>query len=189
MTEYSDQMNKKESTWIKRGYQTFALEGPKGLKIERLAHQVQKNKSSFYHHYSDLEIFTEHLLAQHLNQAYIIAEKESRCSSLEELIDILVSHKYDLLFNRQLRIHRENPEFRECFEKTNEITTEAIREVWAKTLGLAEHAYLADLILKLGIENFYLQITLDTLNHGWLHNYFAEFKKLVKEFRNAGIER
>ena len=48
--------------WILCGYNIFSKEGPKGLKIEVIARQVSKNKSSFYHHFADLEVFTEILL-------------------------------------------------------------------------------------------------------------------------------
>jgi AcrR family transcriptional regulator len=42
--------------WINHGYRTFAYEGPTGLKVERLARQVGKSKSSFYHLFADLDI-------------------------------------------------------------------------------------------------------------------------------------
>ncbi len=51
--------------WINAGYQIFAYEGPNGLKVERLAKAVGKNKSSFYHLFGDLEIFIDHLLKHH----------------------------------------------------------------------------------------------------------------------------
>lgn len=34
--------------WIIAGYDLFAKEGPKGLKIEVMASNVKKSKSSFY---------------------------------------------------------------------------------------------------------------------------------------------
>ncbi|MEL7342383.1 MAG: TetR/AcrR family transcriptional regulator [Bacteroidota bacterium] len=175
----------KSHIWIQAGYQTFALEGPQGLKVERLAKQVQKNKSSFYHYFADLDIFTEFLLNHHLQQAQMLAVEEAKCTSLDELIDRIVAYKFNLLFNRQLRVHREIPAFQQCFEKTNELTAQAIMGMWAKMLGLHDNSYLAALVLKLGIENFYLQITQENLNHEWLHQYFSSFRTLVNEFKNA----
>ena len=174
-----------KKTWITEGYEKFAFGGPKGLKIEQLAKRVKKNKSSFYHHFCDLEIFIDKLLDHHLAQAAIVAAKETEAGSQEELIEIIVFHKIDLLFNRQLRIHRVVPRFRACFEKVSAMTTPSLMEVWAKILDLNDHPHLAALILKLGIENFYLQITEETLNPEWLNHYFAEFKQLVREFKSA----
>ena len=181
-----ENMKSIQGPWIKKGYQAFAYEGPHGLKIERLSKGVGKNKSSFYHHFADLDIFTDILLKHHLEQVHLIAEKESNCSSIEELIDIIVLHKVDLLFNRQLRIHRENKHFESCFIKTNHITAQAIIGIWSEMLGLKGKSYLARLVLKLSIENFYLQITDKTLNHSWLKNYFKELIALVKEFKKTG---
>lgn len=171
--------------WIQKGYQTFAYNGVESLKVERLSKQVGKNKSSFYHHFADLEIFISKLLEYHLLQAQILAEKEAACRSLEELIEIIIEHKIDLLFNRQLRIHRENTEFEACFCKTNQITLPAFLKIWSEILDLKDNSYLSELMLKLSLENFYLQITDETLNAIWLNNYFTDLKKLVKEFKRT----
>ncbi len=179
-------MNAIQQPWIEEGYRVFAYEGPQGLKVERLSKGVGKNKSSFYHHFADLEVFTNLLLEYHLEQAQLMAEKEANCTNLEELVDVIVEHKIDLLFNRQLRVHRENPDFETCFCKTNQITVQAIIGLWAEILELNDNSYLAGLVLKLSLENFYLQITSETLNHDWLTNYFNELRVLVREFKKTG---
>ncbi len=178
--------------WIIAGYQIFAYEGPTGLKIERLSKKISKNKSSFYHLFTDVEIFTDYLLKYHLEQAEIIAEKESNCLSKEELIDVLIEHKIDLLFNRQLRIHRENRNFEACFSKTSEMTVKSIIGIWSEIIDLKSNSYLAELVFKLSLENFFLQITDETINHNWLNNYFDELRMLVRAFQKnekSAIER
>ena len=45
--------------WLEVGYAIFSNEGPKGLKIEVLAREVGKSKSSFYHCFADLDIFID----------------------------------------------------------------------------------------------------------------------------------
>ena len=89
------------------------------------------------------------------------------------------------MFNRQLRIHRENPAFEVCFQKTNDISAQALMGIWAEALGLQTQTYLAGLVLKLSLENFYLQITDETLNHQWLTRYFQEIQRMVSEFRKT----
>jgi AcrR family transcriptional regulator len=177
---------KTQLPWIEKGYNTFAYEGPKGLKVERLARDIGKNKSSFYHHFADLEIFTELLLEQHMQQASIMAEKEADCHTLQDLIEVLLEHKNDLLFNRQLRIHRENEDFRTCFVKTNELTYASFAPLWAKLLELEDNSQLANLVLQLSIENFYIQITDETLNREWLTAHFKEVQFMVREFKKTG---
>ncbi|QCX00461.1 TetR/AcrR family transcriptional regulator [Aggregatimonas sangjinii] len=171
--------------WVSHGYSIFAYEGPTGLKIERLAKLVGKNKSSFYHLFADLEVFTNVLLNHHLEQARILAQKESECPGQKELVEIIVAHKLDLLFNRQLRIHRENKEFETYFTKITQFSVPSILPVWQHIIGLQENSYLARLVLQLTLENFFLQITDETLNTAWLNGYFDNIRTLVKQFKNT----
>lgn len=178
-------MREIEKSWIEIGYRFFAYEGPSGLKVERMAKEVGKNKSSFYHLFADLEVYTQKLLTFHLDQAKIIAEKESSSENERELIDIILKHKIDLLFNRQLRVHRENKEFEVCFNKTNHISIPAILPVWRKIIGLSENSSLAQMVLALSLENFYLQITDETLKEAWLNTYFSNIRQMVAQFRSS----
>jgi AcrR family transcriptional regulator len=73
-------MAEKTEICISKGYEFFSLFVEKGLIIEQLAKEVGKSKSSFYHHFADLEIFLEKLLQYHLSKSNIIAEKERKGS-------------------------------------------------------------------------------------------------------------
>lgn len=169
--------------WIEAGYQLFADQGPAGLKVEVLAKQVGKSKSSFYHHFADIELFTEQLLNYHLVQAKRLAAKEEHCASIDpEMIELFVQHKKDLLFNRQLRVNRNIPLFKACFEKTNELIQGTILTVWTKEMGLKQHPTQAEHLLELALENFYLQITEEHLNVAWLSNYFQKLREMAKSF-------
>lgn len=170
--------------WILCGYELFANKGPNGLKVEVLARQVNKSKSSFYHHFADLELFTELLLEYHLERAKIIADKERLCRNVvPELLTLLLEFKQDLLFNRQLRINRNNQEFKLCFEKTSREVGQAILGIWAETLGLTESSNLANIVLNLSLENFYLQITEQSMTYEWLLSFVSELQTMVKEFK------
>lgn len=166
--------------WIKTGYEMFALSGHSGLKIEPLAKRVGISKSSFYHHFADLELFTDQLLEYHLAQASIIAKKEQAAQTIDgDLINILVDHRIDLLFNRQLRIHREQRNFAEALSKSNQIVGNAFVLLWVKDLNLKLTQRQLESIFELALENFYLQINSENLNHHWLSAYFTNLKKLV----------
>lgn len=177
-------MKKNTIEWITIGYEIFSHEGPKGLKVEVIARKVGKSKSSFYHHFADLEIYTSALLEYHMERSKMITEKEAKCKNvIPELLEIILEHKQDLLFNRQLRINRENPAFKICFEKTSQQVGEAIVGIWAKELGLGDNSHLSMMVLKLSMENFFLQITEDTMNYDWLVEYIKGLKKMVTEFQ------
>jgi AcrR family transcriptional regulator len=176
--------------WILCGYNTFAKQGLKGLKIEVLAKEVNINKSSFYHHFVDLDIFVGFLLDYHLEQAKLIALKETHCKNVvPDLLNVILDFKIDLLFNRQLRINRTEKQFKACFEKSNKIVGEAILEIWAEMLGLDDNSNLARMVLNLTIENFYLQITEETLTYEWLENYMTELKTMTREFNKNATKK
>ena len=177
--------NDNKQPWILVGYHLFAREGPKGLKIEVIARQVNKSKSSFYHHFADLEVFTQILLEHHLERAKTIADKERLCKNVvPDLLHLLVEVKQDLLFNRQLRINRNISQYKQCFEKASREVGEAILGIWAETLSLDNNSDLAHMVLNLSLENFYLQITEETLTYEWLLNYVSELQMMVKAFES-----
>lgn len=176
-------MTDSKDIWIKTGYECFALSGQSGLKIEPLSKKVGKNKSSFYHYFVDLDLYIDELLLYHIKQSYIIAEKEQNAKSITpELINIIVEHKTDILFNRQLRINRSNKKLHACLEKSNEIIGNGFVVLWVKELDLKVTQKQVESIFELALENFYLQVNDDNLNHQWLVAYFNNLKKIVKNF-------
>jgi AcrR family transcriptional regulator len=172
--------------WMDHGYRTFAYEGPTGLKVERLARQVGKSKSSFYHLFADLSLFNSDLLDYHLERAALMAERESQSETEDELIGVIMDHKIDLLFNRQLRFHRENPDFAKCFTAVNQLSVPALLPLWKQIIDLREQSYLAELVLLLTLDNFFLQITDQTLHEEWLKGYMRNIRQMVRQFKQTG---
>lgn len=173
----------RQEIWIIKGYETFALFGEKGLKIEQLAKEVGISKSSFYHHFADLDIFIEVLLQHHLKRSEVIAEKEKRAKTINpELIDILLEHKTDLLFNRQLRINSNKSNFKDTLFKSNHIIGMDFISLWLTDTKLNILPKQAEGLFELALENFYLQINADNLNQSWLENYFENLKRITKSF-------
>jgi len=171
--------------WLEAGYKAFADKGPDQLKIERLAKEVSRNKSSFYHYFATLEIFIGQLLSLHITQISVLAEKNVKATSINDLVTNLSQHKTDLLFNRQLRVYRKNQQYQKCFVKTNVISAESLIGVWSQVLGLTDRSYLARLVLKFSVENFFLQITEETLNKQWLEDYIGQLQTIVREFKKG----
>jgi hypothetical protein len=100
-------------------------------------------------------------------------------------LNVLVEFKQDLLFNRQLRIKRHIPLYKKCFEKATEEIGDAIVHIWSKELGLTGKTKLATLVLNLTIENFFLQITADTLTFEWLEQYIYELRQMVHALKKS----
>ncbi|MDX2071111.1 MAG: TetR/AcrR family transcriptional regulator [Haliscomenobacter sp.] len=176
-------MTENKDIWIKFGYEVFAVSGENGLKIETLAKKVGISKSSFYHHFADLEIFVEYLLKHHLQQSQGMADKEKSAKNIDpELINILVEHKIDLLFNRQLRINQQHQHYKETLGKSNQIIGNEFVKLWAKDLNLNLSQGQLESLFELALENFYLQINAENLNPTWLSAYFNNLKRIARNF-------
>lgn len=174
--------------WLAIGYQKFGKEGPKGLKVEGIAKEVGKSKSSFYHHFADLEVFTESLLQCHLQKARGIAQNARRCKTMvPDMLNLLLESKADILFNRQLRIHRHIPAFKRCFEQSHEPIESAFLKIWSESLGLGDKTFLARLVLNLTVENFYLQVTEETFTYDWLKKYLHNIQGMVREMVQSNL--
>jgi AcrR family transcriptional regulator len=176
-------MTDKTEIWIVKGYETFALLGEKGLIIEQLAKEVGKSKSSFYHHFADLDIFLEKILLHHLNKSSIIAEKERKAEKINpDLINILIEHKTDLLFNRQLRINSNKSNFKELLIKSSETIGNDFIKLWLADTKLNLTPKQAEGIIELAMENFFLQINQDNINKEWLATYFDNLNRITRNF-------
>jgi AcrR family transcriptional regulator len=176
-------MTKDKADWIKIGYEDFALLGESGLKVERLSKKLDISKSSFYHHFSDMPLFMEHLLRHHLAQCEIMADKERAAQRIDpDLIDILVEHKIDLLFNRQLRVNQQNKVFQSVMLKSNQIIGTEFVILWAKDMQINLSRNQLEALFQLALENFYLQINAENLNYPWLSSYFKQLKGIAKHF-------
>ena len=177
--------NELEQEWIEAGYDFFAREGPRGLKVEQLARRVGKSKSSFYHLFADLEIFQQRLLSYHGERAKDVAVRAARCESMvPDMLNLLLEIKPDLLFNRQLRVHRDHPDFQRCFESANALVEEAFMGIWAESFGLGDKPHVARNIMKMTTETFYLRISEDNLNYDTLIAFFDELKFIVRDIVN-----
>lgn len=173
----------KTDIWIKKGYEIFATMGIKAIKIEPLSKTVGKSKSSFYHHFADLEVFTDLLLNHHLTQSNIIAEKEAKANHINpDLINIFMEHRIDLLFNRQLRINQNIKSFSETLLQSNKIVGNNFVNLWVKDSDIKLSKNQIDGIFSLALENFFLQINADNLNYKWLSDYFANLKRITGSF-------
>ncbi len=176
-------MTQTKSIWIKTGYELLALQGENALKIETLAKKIGISKSSFYHHFADMQLFVEELLNHHLEQSKVIAEKEKSAKTIQpELIKILIEHKIDLLFNRQLRFNQQKNEFRETLEKSNQIIGNEFVKIWVTDLQLNLSVKQLESIFELALENFFLQINPENISFEWISDYFENLKKIAKNF-------
>ena len=172
-----------KETWIKTGYEMFALSGETSLKIEKLARRVGVSKSSFYHYFADLEVFVEQLLQYHLQQSLVIADKEKNVKSImPELANIILEHKTDILFSRQLRFNQQVERYRLTLLQSNRIIGKEFIQIWVADLKIKLNPVQAEGLFGLALDNFYLQVNPENLTLPWLNDYFANLKRIAASF-------
>jgi AcrR family transcriptional regulator len=169
--------------WIEAGYRLFAFGGESALKVEVVAREVGINKSSFYHHFADMDVFLELLMKHHVQQCISIEKKEKACKVIDpDLIHVFLEHKVDLLFQRQLLFHRDKKNYRETLQKASQHTGSAFVELWMKELQVAWTITQVEAFFELAIENFYLQLHPDNFNQQWLSAYFKKLFTVAQKF-------
>jgi AcrR family transcriptional regulator len=171
------------AVWVETGYEMLALTGEQGLKVEALSRKVGVSKSSFYHHFADLEVFRAYLMEFHVHQCRVIAEKERAAHNIDpELIEVLMEHKTDLLFNRYLRVHQHIKLHEDTLKQSNQILGKEFIRLWAQELNVNLNPVQFENLYALALEHFFLQTSETNLTHQWLSAYFKSLSRMAQSF-------
>ena len=174
--------NPRALQWIREGYNMVSKNGTNSINIESIARTINKNKSSFYHYFGDIKIFETELLDFHIQQVEIFSNSIKDCERIRpDVLNVFIEYKTDLLFHKQLRISRDNPEHKKCFEKAFKKVEEAFIDKWANFLGLDKQKLFAATFLHLIAENFLLQITEQGFDYDWLNRYLENVYTVLKQ--------
>lgn len=170
-----------ELPWIEAGYEVFAQQGPDALKVEQLARQVGISKSSFYHHFADIPVFVEQLLGHHRKRALAIAAKAHGCTRFDpDVISLLVDHRLDLLFQRQLRMRRDQEDFQRCFRQANDTVVNVFLPLWADALGIPGQLGPAREMFDVITDVFYQRLTNDNLSYAFIIGLLKEIEVFIR---------
>lgn len=176
-----------EQPWVEAGYEAFALHGPDALRVEQLARQVGISKSSFYHQFADIPIFVERLLGHHQQRADLIAEVARSCRSFNpDYLRVLVDHRTDMLFQRQLRMHRDNMAYQYCYQRAHSTVVEEVMPLWAQTVGLPGQLPAAREMLDVVTDVFYQRLTNDNLNMAFATGLLKEIEVFIRHALKRG---
>ena len=175
----------KSFIWIKEGYELFASHGKAGLNVEEIARRVNKNKSSFYHYFGDLESFESVLLDFHITQGEEFSDALSKCNNLDpEMIQVFIDRRTDVLFHKQLRINRENKLYSQTFERVYKKLEPALLQKWKEYLGLEQIPFFAQSFLNIVSENFLLRIKESDFTYEWIKGYIDELKMVTAQMKS-----
>lgn len=142
--------NDSKQKWIEKGYEYFALYGPDNLNINKISKDIGLTRTTFYHHFGDLEIFTDELLDRHWKICLQFSDIGSKkCKKLiPDLYNLLEQYPIPLKFHKQLFLNRHILSFNYLFVKVYNYHANAF-------------------VLKLFSEHFKLNQTKENLNNLW----------------------
>jgi len=178
-----------ELVWIETGYEIFSQQGPAQLRVEDMARRVGISKSSFYHHFADLKVFTERLMEWHLERGKVMSAKARQCKTFDpDFLHLLIEHRSDIFFNRMLRIHRDNMAFQLCYQNGHSMVEKEILPIWIAWLGLTDHPGVAQNVFTVTTDLFYQRLSAETYTYEWLTQFLTEVKLFLKDIiRGSGI--
>jgi AcrR family transcriptional regulator len=176
--------------WLEQGYQDFAEFGPEHLSINRMAKALGESRSSFYHHFGDMEIFVDELLKRHWEEVLAFNETgQVTCQNLiPDLYELLGRNEIPLKFNWQLFHHRHIPRFNYIFVKGYHSSGEAfLLRLFAEHLGIHfSHEDLQSLWLTLG-EAWYSRLDPNDLSASTLKRHGELILKDIEMLMNSGL--
>ena len=168
--------------WIEAGYLLFAYEGPNGVQVEKLARNLGRNKSGFYYHFGDRDMFLEELIHHH----YLMNEQfRSEIALLMHFdpgfLELLVKYNIPYLFQMQLRRNMNIPLFKEVFYKVKKANELVIVPLWAAHIKLPLNDLLVFKLFDLLRDVVFIRVPSENLQLDLLQEVVGEFTLIIKK--------
>jgi AcrR family transcriptional regulator len=171
--------------WIDAGYAMFSKNGPVGIKVDLLAKAVGKSRSSFYHHFADVEIFMDEVLKHHMRRAVTVAEKTKHCKAMEpDFLLLIIEEKDYILFNRQLRMNRHVEEYKNAFEASMALVFTHSMPLWCSMMGIENNADVARNSYGITADVLFHRLTEENFKLPWLKGFMQEIKAVFKKMNS-----
>ncbi len=173
----------KKLIWIEAGYQRFAAFGEAGLTVEAIARDLNRNKSSFYHYFGELQVLKADIFQFHLDASRSMGEKMALAEKLDpELLTIILEHKRNFLFHKQLRL-AEGESFKKYYDRAFEYVQEPLLIKLSEALHIEQKQLFSTALLNLVSDNFLLRIQDSNLSLEWLRSYVEELRNLTRHIQ------
>jgi AcrR family transcriptional regulator len=171
--------------WIDAGYELFAYEGPDGILIEKLARQLGMNKSGFYHHFGDRDLFFDELIKHHYKVIEKFCMEAAQLQHFDpDYLNLLVKYKTSAFVQMQLRRHMNIPFFKEAFDKVRSETEKKIVPLWAAYVKMTDNPELASELWNIIRDVFFMRLTTKDVSMEFLQELVKEFKLVVESVRH-----
>ena len=172
-----------QKKWIAAGYELFAQGGPDAIVVEKLARILSLNKSGFYHHFIDREIFIEALLEEHLERIDVYNQQILNCKDFDPgFLNVLLQNKIIVLFQWQLLRNKHLPKLFDCLTLVVDITNKSTLPLWAEFIEIPHRPTLALQFFDMLRDTFFARVTLADFNYQFLHELALDTKQIAAKF-------
>lgn len=170
--------------WIEAGYELFAYEGPDGVQIEKLARKVGLNKSGFYHHFGDREIYFCEIIKHH----YLVTEKFREELKKAEKFDpdalnLLIKYRISSLVQAQLRRQHYDKSMYNAFLQVKTKNSKLFGPLWAEYLQIPNNPTLADELWDIMRDVYFAHIANPDITYKTLSPIVHKFFRVVQELK------
>lgn len=176
--------------WLETGYRHFAEHGPDSLSISKLSKELNSSRASFYHHFGDMDVFTDELLAMHWHIVLdFIEQGKAECKQLfPDLYNLLAKYTVPLQFSIQLFRHRNTPAYNFLFIKAYESPAKAFTlKLFAEEYSLNQpESEMLKLWLTVG-ETWYSRLDLNDLSAHTMQRHAEEIMDTVVRFARSQL--
>jgi AcrR family transcriptional regulator len=167
--------------WIDAGYELFAIEGPDGVQVEKLARILGRNKSGFYHHFGDREMFFSALIQHHFNVIEQFCQEASLAKHFNpDYLILLVKYGTSAFVQMQLRRQPENPLFSETFHVVRNKTEKILIPLWEDYIKISNNHDLAVKLWDIMRDLFFMRMSAKKLNLSRMQELVGEFSRVVE---------
>jgi AcrR family transcriptional regulator len=176
--------------WIEAGYEVFAMEGPEGVQIEKLARKIGVNKSGFYHHFGDRDVFFLKLIDYHYIRNEEFFKELSETQQFDpDVISLIVKYKSISFFQSQLRKHMDNPIYSSAFTKVKKRNEKAYVTRWSEYLKIDENPDLALELWDIVRDLYFIRLNNDKLNFESIQILVKEVYEIVQALKRHPVKK
>lgn len=180
-------MKSSESTqrWIEAGYELFASDGPDGVQVEKLARKLDLNKSGFYHHFGDRDVFFSMLMEHHyLVNGHFYNEILSLKRFDPDYINLLIKYKTAICVQAHLKKNVSNTVYKEEYLRNKLRNDKAVVPLWAAYLNIPDNQVLAQELWEIIRDVFFMRFNRNNLSYELIHTLVYEFAQVVEVLKH-----
>jgi AcrR family transcriptional regulator len=175
-----------QSLWIETGYQHFAENGPSELKIKNIAGDAGISRTTFYHFFTDMADFIDHLLDYHREIAKRYLADLKKCKHYNpDVFRVVEAYRTSIFFHRQLLLHKENPTFHLTYQLLNKASNEIMYPLWAEFFGYDGNSLVGKEIHLMLLDLWYLNLTPADFSFEDFLDHSLEIKRQIELFSRS----